>query len=55
MLLCIHNTITLLGGVSPFRNLRVKACSRLTVAYRRVPRLSSPLNAKASTRCPYYA
>jgi hypothetical protein len=37
--------------VSPFGNLRVKGCSHLTVAYRSVPRPSSPLTAKASTRC----
>ena len=40
------------GGVSPFGNLRIKACSRLPVAYRRVLRPSSPLIAKASTKCP---
>ena len=40
--------------VSPFRNPRIKACSQLPMAYRRVPRLSSPLNAKAFTKCPYH-
>ena len=39
--------------VSPFRNLRIKGCSRLPGAYRSVPRLSSPLDAKASIRSPY--
>jgi hypothetical protein len=39
--------------VSPFGNLRVKGCSRLTAAYRSVPRPSSPVCAKASTNCPY--
>ena len=37
--------------VSPFGNLRVKVCSQLTVAYRSVPRPSSPHAAKASSRC----
>jgi hypothetical protein len=36
-------------GVSPFGNLRVKACLRLTGAYRSLPRPSSPSCAKAST------
>ena len=39
--------------VSPFGNPRIKACSRLPPAYRSVPRPSSPLSAKASTRYPY--
>ena len=38
--------------VSPFGNPRIKACSQLPVAYRSVPRPSSPLAAKASTECP---
>ena len=38
--------------VSPFGNRRVTGCSHLTVAYRSVPRPSSPLTAKASTKCP---
>ena len=36
-------------GVAPFGNLRVKACLRLTGAYRSLPRPSSPACAKAST------
>ena len=40
------------GWVAPFGYPRIKACSRLPVAFRRVPRPSSPLCAKASTRCP---
>src|SRR3546814_3663978 len=36
-----------------FGNLRVKVCSQLTAAYRSVPRPSSPVHAKASTKCPY--
>jgi hypothetical protein len=43
------------GGVSPFGNLWIKGCSPLPIAYRSVLRPSSPLSAKASTRCPYYA
>ncbi len=39
--------------VSPFGNPRIKARSRLPMAYRSVPRPSSPLSAKASTRYPY--
>ena len=38
--------------VSPFGNLWVNGRSHLTTAYRSVPRPSSPLTAKASTRCP---
>jgi hypothetical protein len=38
--------------VSPFGDLRVNGCSHLTIAYRSVPRPSSPLTAKASTKCP---
>ena len=37
------------GWVAPFGNLRVKACLRLTEAYRSLPRPSSPSCAKAST------
>ena len=37
------------GWVAPFGNLRVKACLRLTGAYRSLPRPSSPSCAKAST------
>ena len=35
--------------VSPFGHLRVKACLRLTEAFRSLPRPSSPVGAKAST------
>ena len=38
--------------VPPFRYLRIIDRSHLPVTFRRVPRLSSPLIAKASTRCP---
>jgi hypothetical protein len=37
------------GWVAPFGNPRVKACLRLTEAYRSLPRPSSPFCAKAST------
>ena len=37
------------GWVAPFGDLRVKACLRLTGAYRSLPRPSSPSCAKAST------
>ena len=39
--------------VSPFGDLRIIGCSPLPEAFRRVPRPSSPLGAKASTKCPY--
>ena len=44
----------LLEWVAPFGNPRIKACSRLPKACRSVPRPSSPLGAKASTRCPCF-
>ena len=43
------------GWVAPFGYPRINACSRLPVAFRSVPRLSSPPGAKASTECPYRA
>ena len=51
--LCIHCTITLAGGVSPFGHARINVCCRLPVPFRRLPRPSSPLTAKASTVCAY--
>ena len=44
----------LIRWVVPFGNLRIKVYSRLPRAYRSVLRPSSPSNAKASTKCPYY-
>ena len=41
------------GRVSPFGDLRIKAHWRLPEAFRSLSRPSSPLNAKASTKCPY--
>ena len=43
------------GWVAPFGYPRIKACSRLPMAFRSVPRPSSPPGAKASTECPSYA
>ena len=51
--LCIQCRMTLTGRVSPFGNPRIKACSQLPAAYRSVLRPSSPLSAKASTKCPF--
>ncbi len=53
--LWIHHAMTQMGRVSPFGNPRIKACSQLPAAYRSVLRPSSPLSAKASTKCPYCA
>ena len=52
VILCIQITMTHTGRVSPFGNLRIKGCSHLPTAYRSVLRPSSPLSAKASTKCP---
>jgi hypothetical protein len=52
--LWIQLTIPLAGWVAPFGNPRIKACSRLPKAFRSVPRPSSPLDAKASTKCPSF-
>ena len=41
------------GRVSPFGDPRINGRSPLPAAYRSVPRPSSPLGAKASTRCPF--
>ena len=51
--LCIQQTMTQKGRVSPFGYPRIKGCSPLPAAFRSVPRPSSPLGAKASTKCPY--
>ena len=53
--LCIQWKIPPKRWVAPFGNPRINACSRLPMAYRNVLRPSSPLSAKASTRCPSYA
>ena len=50
--LCIQSKLMLAHWVAPFGYSRIKACSQLPRTFRRVPRPSSPLIAKASTRCP---
>ena len=44
--------IPIAGWVAPFGYPRINACSRLPMAFRSVPRPSSPPGAKASTECP---
>src|SRR3546814_7789692 len=51
--LCIHHWILLAEWVSPFGHCRIKACCQLPDTFRRLPRPSSPLTAKASTVCAY--
>ena len=51
--LFIQCKMTLTGRVSPFGYPRIKACSQLPMAFRSVPRPSSPLSAKASTERPF--
>ena len=46
-------SIPLTRWVAPFGDLWINGCSPLPRAYRRVLRPSSPLGAKASTRCPF--
>ncbi len=52
--LCIQSRVTkhYPGRVSPFGHPRINACSQLPEAFRRLPRPSSALGAKASTPCP---
>ena len=50
---CFPCGINLLVWVPPFGDPRIKAYSQLTMAYRSVSRPSSPLCAKASTKCSY--
>ena len=45
---------TAMRWVPPFGHFRIKAFSQLPETFRSVTRPSSPLTAKASTRCPYY-
>jgi hypothetical protein len=42
------------GWVAPFGDSGIKGCSRLPRTFRSVPRPSSPLDAKAFTRCPWF-
>jgi hypothetical protein len=51
--LCIQIAIPLTWWVSPFGNPRIKEYWPLPMAYRSLSRPSSPLSAKASTKCPY--
>ena len=41
--------------VAPFGDSRIKSCSHFPGTFRRVLRPSSPLIAKASTRCPFHS
>ena len=41
--------------VAPFGYLRISPCQRVPTAFRRLPRPSSPVEAKASPRCPFAA
>ena len=50
--LSIHDRIPPKGWVAPFGDLGITGRSPLPRAFRSVPRPSSPLGAKASTRCP---
>lgn len=52
--LWIQVRILLAEWVSPFGDLGIKGCSHLPQAFRSVPRPSSPLSAKASTKCPSF-
>ena len=45
--------MTLTGRVPPFGHLRIIARFQLPEAFRRIPRPSSPLTAKASTLCAF--
>src|SRR5881392_2681037 len=47
--------VSLGGWVAPFGDPGITDRSHLPRAFRSVPRPSSPLSAKASTRCPYFA
>ena len=53
MTLCIQIIIPLTWWVPPFGNPRIKEYWPLPMAYRSLSRPSSPLSAKASTKCPY--
>ena len=49
--LCVQDQLPLARWVSPFGHRRIEACCQLPDAFRRLPRPSSPLTAKASTVC----
>ena len=48
-------TVPIAGWVAPFGDPGINDRSHLPRAFRSVPRPSSPLSAKASTRCPSFA
>ena len=52
--LWIQLTIPVARWVSPFRYFRIKAYWQLPGTFRSLLRLSSPIHAKASARCPLY-
>ncbi len=51
--LCIQLKIPHMRGVPPFGNQRIIGHSHLPAAYRSVSRPSSPLDGKASSKCPF--
>lgn len=51
--LSIHHKVQIALWVSPFGHPRINAYSQLPTAFRSVSRPSSPLIAKAFTKCPY--
>ena len=53
--LFIRVRVTIAGWVSPFGYPRITAYSQLPTAFRSVSRPSSPLIAKASTKCSYHS
>ena len=53
--LCIRVKVPLAWWVPPFGYPRIKAYSQLPAAFRSVSRPSSPLIAKASTKCSYHS
>ena len=53
---CIHmNDGTSCRRVAPFGYQRISPCQPVPAAFRRLPRPSSPVEAKASPRCPFAA
>ena len=53
--LSIRVKVTIAGRVPPFGYPRISAYSQLPAAFRSVSRPSSPLIAKASTKCSYHS
>ena len=53
--LSIRVRVSFAGWVPPFGYPRIKAYSQLPAAFRSVSRPSSPLIAKASTKCSYHS